>query len=1198
MKMKSKLSLLASLVYASFAVCAEEATWWQDISLQTQSNGLSSEKSTKAVSVSYGRNIQVLSSQLDELLQTSGPFSLLVPTPDGKTAELQVREASIMAPELQQKFPQIRSFKVVDATGKNAGRFSIGENGLQGMYRYQDKWVYIDPVYVGNRNQLISYFRKDAKPLTNHDFMAPKLSLHLEKEMMRAQENAARATGDVLRTYRLAVATTGEYTQFHGGTVSGGLSAINAMVTRLNQVYEDDLAVNFELVAGNDQIIFTDAQSDPFINDSDDLDTNQGVIDGAIGNDAYDIGHVVSTGDGGVAYLGVVCASDSKAGGYTGSSSPTGDPFYIDYVAHEIGHQFGGEHTFNGEDGGCGGNRSSGNAYEPGSGSTIMSYASLCSSQNIQSYADPHFHIGSIDQIRRFIDNSTGGTCGETTVLSNTQPTVDAGADYTIPANTPFVLSGTASDPDGDTLSYHWEQYDPNGNASANASEMVDDGTRPLFRSWPASSETTRHLPRFSDVLDNSTVLGETYPTTSRTLNFRFTARDGKGGVNSDGMVITTVENTAGFSLVQPNSASPWNNSGNVLLIWNTADSQNGAVNCDTVDVELSRNSGDSFFVLQQGIANDGVAVLNLSQQSTGTANRLRLSCADNIFYAVNKADFTIQENTTSFTDSDGDGMSDEFENSNGLNANDPNDASLDTDQDGLSNLEEFLLSTNPNQADSDSDGNSDLDEVNAGTNPNDANNEVVTTTFTFEESETLTGWQLDVNNAWARTSAQANNGTMSLSSADVSDDQTSEVNYRGYFQAGTISFDVKVSSESGWDFLHFLVDGVTIQSWSGEQDWTRVEQAITTGEHKLTWRYEKDGSVSRGSDAAWIDDVTVTVDSSSASDGGTTEPDNEYLAYDFDGDGYADPAVRRPGELTNIIRYTSTNTASSVDFGIQEGDIPLMGDFDGDGKADIAVRRPTTQNWHIKRSSDGAIETVRFGLQAGDIPVPADYDGDGITDIAVRRPSASIWYIKNSSGSNYNSARKDGIQRIVFGTQSSDIPVPADYDGDGIADVAVRRPSTYTWYIKNSSGSNFNSSREDGIQRIVFGLRNDDIPVPADYDGDGIADVAVRRESNFTWYIKNSSASNFNSEKQDGIQRIIFGRAAGDIPTVADYDGDGKADVAVFRPSRQIWYVKNSSGSNFNSEKGDGVQRLQFGLQSGDVPFQAPITQKMDLLN
>ncbi len=270
----------------------------------------------------------------------------------------------------------------------------------------------------------------------------------------------------------------------------------------------------------------------------------------------------------------------------------------------------------------------------------------------------------------------------------------------------------------------------------------------------------------------------------------------------------------------------------------------------------------------------------------------------------------------------------------------------------------------------------------------------------------------------------------------------------------------------------------------------------------------------------------------------------------------------------------------------VSKDDVTMF-DYNGDGFADVAIRNVSNSTWNILNSVNGKLGTdvryVRFGLQVKDIPVPADYDGDGITDIAIRRPSNGTWYILNSSGSNFNSSKQDGIQRIHFGLQQADIPVPADYDGDGIADVAIYRPSNKTWYILNSASRN-----ENVIRKVRFGLQKGDIPVPADYDGDGMADIAIRRASNGTWYVLNSSGSNFNSAKQDGIQRIHFGLQLEDIPVPADYDGDGIADIAVRRPSNGTWYILNSSGSNFNSDRQDGIQRIRFGMQRTDIPVPA----------
>lgn len=224
--------------------------------------------------------------------------------------------------------------------------------------------------------------------------------------------------------------------------------------------------------------------------------------------------------------------------------------------------------------------------------------------------------------------------------------------------------------------------------------------------------------------------------------------------------------------------------------------------------------------------------------------------------------------------------------------------------------------------------------------------------------------------------------------------------------------------------------------------------------------------------------------------------------------------------------------------------------DYDGDNKADIAIRSADGQLFALRGVDTDFFRWVNLGKQTQDIPVSGDFDDDGIADAAVFRPSTNRWYVKNSSGTHFNSTRNDDIQRVDFGHSTEVYPVPADYDGDGITDFAFRRPDTSTWYIINSSGSNFNSDIGDGRQRVLLGLRETDIPVQGDYDGDGKADPAVYRESNHTWYVRNSSGTTFNSTRDDDIQRIKFAGEEHSVVAPADYDGDGIMDPAFYNTS------------------------------------------------
>lgn len=284
-------------------------------------------------------------------------------------------------------------------------------------------------------------------------------------------------------------------------------------------------------------------------------------------------------------------------------------------------------------------------------------------------------------------------------------------------------------------------------------------------------------------------------------------------------------------------------------------------------------------------------------------------------------------------------------------------------------------------------------------------------------------------------------------------------------------------------------------------------------------------------------------------------------------------PENEQRSVYTDIGRVTSPLVLidRTIIFLTEEGELVALNNSDN-----LAVDTWATNGGD--NGNSGSANTIEEGLT----PANAyDYDGDGLADIAVRRASSQIQYIANSSNGE--------IQRVSFGIQPSDIPVSGDFDGDGITDIAVRRPSTRYWYIKNSSGVDHISGFADGISRVRFGMQSQDIPVPADYDGDGKTDIAVRRPSNQMWYIKNSSGVDTLTGFSDGISRLNFGKQSEDIPVPADYDGDGKADIAVRRPSNQMWYIFNSSDAE--------IQRFNFGKQANDIPLAAPVTTKIKML-
>ncbi|HEX7357425.1 MAG TPA: zinc-dependent metalloprotease family protein, partial [Ignavibacteriaceae bacterium] len=527
-------------------------------------------------------------------------------------------------------------------------KLDLTMHGFHAMIFTAEGNIFIDPYSLGDIHNYISYYTKDFNK-SGVAFECEVISdesrineLNYLKESM-----ILTPTGPQLRTYRLAVAATGEYTTFFGGTVPQGLAAVVTSVNRVNGVYETEVAVRMILVANNDTLIFTNASTDPYTNNNGStmLGQNQTTIDARIGNANYDIGHVFSTGGGGVAYLGVICVTGLKARGVTGSSAPVGDPFDIDYVAHEMGHQFAGNHSFNGSAGSCsGGNRNASTAYEPGSGSTIMAYAGICSPQNLQNNSDPYFHSINFDEIVAYTNFGSGNGCAVITNTGNGAPTVSvpAGGFY-IPISTPFSLTGSANDPDGDALTYCWEEFDL-GPAGAPG---TPSGNAPIFRSWNPTSSPTRYFPRLVNLLNNTTVIGEILPTYSRTLTFRLTARDNKaggGGVNYAQLQFNVDGNSGPFVVTSPNTNVSWAGNSVQTITWNVANTNNAPVNCANVNILLSTDGGQTFSTtLLANTPNDGSEDVTIPNTPLTTA-RIKVEAVGNIFFDISNVNFTIEE--------------------------------------------------------------------------------------------------------------------------------------------------------------------------------------------------------------------------------------------------------------------------------------------------------------------------------------------------------------------------------------------------------------------------------------------------------------------------------------------------------------------------------------------------------------------------
>jgi hypothetical protein len=444
--------------------------------------------------------------------------------------------------------------------------------------------------------------------------------------------------------------------------VADGLAAINTTMNRVNGVYERELAVRMELIPNNDLIIYTNGATDPYTNNDGFamLGQNQTNLNNVIGNANYDIGHVVSTGGGGIASLGSVCSTNNKARGVTGLGSPIGDVFDIDFVAHEMGHQYRGNHAFNGSGGNCsGGNRNPSTAYEPGSGITIQSYAGICGADNLQPNSEDYFHRVSLDEMLTFVSTGGGSTCGTTSSTGNTPPVVATTAAFTIPQLTPFQLSANGSDNDGDTLTYIWEQFDLG--AANPAGVLVDNGTRPIFRNFIPTLDSTRIFPSLRYILNNANNVpataplpgttspnrftGEVLPSTDRTMNFRVTARDNRagGGGTNDALTQVTVSTAAGpFRVTSPNTAVSWEGDSVQTITWDVAGTDVAPVSTSEVVVSFSVDGGLTFPIESNPFPNTGSVTLIIPNVAGTTRARVRVAAVDNIFFDVSDVDFEI----------------------------------------------------------------------------------------------------------------------------------------------------------------------------------------------------------------------------------------------------------------------------------------------------------------------------------------------------------------------------------------------------------------------------------------------------------------------------------------------------------------------------------------------------------------------------
>jgi hypothetical protein len=575
-----------------------------------------------------------------------------LPLPDGSIQKFRVVEALVMAPELAAQFPNIKTFSVEGVNDPHAnGKLDWTDFGFHGMIRRPSGDIFIDPYSRNNTSDYITYFTSDF--VKDPKDILPEVGVIGESLKKETAAQAMICSGTKLRKYRLALGCTFQYAEAATGktapSTSEILSVVTTSVNRVDGIYETEVAVRMVLVANETAVLFGTDAADPYTGNSNAntlISESQSIITSKIGSANFDIGHTFSTGGGGLANLGCICTSGSKASGITGSPKPVGDPYDVDYVAHEMGHQFGGNHTFAASTGSCSGNGNASTGVEPGSGVSIMAYAGICQASNdLAPHSIAYFHTISFDEIMAYSNNGNGNSCPVTTATTNNPPavTIPAGT-FNIPFSTPFTLTGSATDPDGDSLTYSWEEIDAGSKINWNS------GTKPFFRSYDPVLSPSRTFPLESIVLAGpagyKTTKGEYLPSNAQSLNFRLTARDGKmgGGGVCYAATKVTIANAGPFTVTYPDAAGViWPGASTQTVTWDVNKTDLTPISCANVNILLSIDGGKTFTTVLANTPNDGSqAILVPQPPTTKTTCRIKVAAAGNIFFDIDDNNFTI----------------------------------------------------------------------------------------------------------------------------------------------------------------------------------------------------------------------------------------------------------------------------------------------------------------------------------------------------------------------------------------------------------------------------------------------------------------------------------------------------------------------------------------------------------------------------
>lgn len=603
-----------------------------------------------------------------------------LPMGDGSMRDFKVWQTPMMPAQLSQKYPDIKTF-----TGEAVGdpmvtaKLDFTVYGFSAMIYDGENTCFIDPYDNYHTGYYMVHYKRDetrdADKRMRCDLRTAADDLPGGEQLSTVNTGLPKLqqktiNGYQKRTYRLALSCSNQYavaaTGLPSPTIAQVLAKMTTTMNRVNGVYNREFAVQMNFVANEDTLIWPSATgsingNDPFnlINSNGVrcLDSNQAVCTRRIGSANYDLGHVFTTGGGGVSGLGIVCTNSQKARSVTGLPSPVGDGFDIDYVAHEMGHEFGSEHTFNNNsDGSCGGNAVTNYAYEPGSGSTILAYAGICSPDDLQLHSDAYFHATSLVQITNKL-NGSEDVCAAKTATGNKLVGLDAfTANYKIPYKTPFeLIAPTAVDSAvGDTfVSYCWEQWN-RGDFGARLNNTYFKG--PIFRSYsPKKYDPVRVFPKMSLVLagtltqvtvDNNK--GEKAPDTARFLTFKLTVRNIRNGIGNfqffddtvhiDALQTGAANGYKGFTVTSQGTTGITYDFGTTQTItWDKVGTDAAPYNVSNVIIYMSRDGGNTWPITVGTYPNTGTASVVIPDPGpTSTTVRFKVKAVGNVFFNVN----------------------------------------------------------------------------------------------------------------------------------------------------------------------------------------------------------------------------------------------------------------------------------------------------------------------------------------------------------------------------------------------------------------------------------------------------------------------------------------------------------------------------------------------------------------------------------